>query len=108
MEDIYRIDLTKEEYEILLAKTSSATEENIISVNLKLKNNVKIIKPSKKKTEAASTATQARTKRAKEKITNAINILRMENKPITAYSIAKESGVSFNTVKKYVEDRKFA
>lgn len=107
MEDIYRIDLTKEEYETLLAKTSNATEENTIRVNHTLKDSVKIIKPSKKKTEAASTATQARTKRAKEKITNAINILRMENKPITAYSIAKESGVSFNTVKKYIGDKKY-
>jgi uncharacterized membrane protein len=46
-------------------------------------------------------ATNARTQKAKEKIENAINILRMENRPITIYSVSKESGVSYNTASKY-------
>jgi len=57
---------------------------------------------SEKIIKATQKATEARTKRAKKKIDNAINILRMENKPITHYSISKIAEVSYNTVKKYV------
>jgi len=58
---------------------------------------------TKARTEASKRATEARSKRAKEKIQNAINLLRMENKEITAYQISKVSGVHFNTVKKYIQ-----
>jgi len=57
---------------------------------------------SEKIIKATQKATEARTKRAKKKIDNAINILRLENKPITHYSISKVAGVSYNTVKKYI------
>ena len=50
---------------------------------------------------AAAKATATRQKRAKEKIQNAINILRLENKNLSNYAIAKVSGCSINTVKKY-------
>ncbi|KIM06569.1 MAG: hypothetical protein KU29_08530 [Sulfurovum sp. FS06-10] len=46
-------------------------------------------------------ATKSREHTAKAKIINAINILRLEDKKITAYAIAKESGCSYNTVKKH-------
>ena len=71
---------------------------------LKKINNPKEIQYSLKKVVATREATEARTKKAKEKIQNAINILRIENKSITHYSIAQCSGVSFNTVKKYLND----
>ena len=54
--------------------------------------------------EATAKATAKRTAEAKEKIQNAINLLRMENKKITHYSIAKIAGVSYVTVKKYLPD----
>jgi len=71
-------------------------------VLLKALDNAKIIKYSPNKALAAEQATAARTKKAKEKIQNAINILRMEDKKITYYSIAKTAGVSYSTVKKYI------
>ena len=71
-------------------------------VLLKTLNNAKIIKYSPNKALAAEKATEARTAKAKEKIQNAINILRMENKKITYYSVAKTAGVSYSTVKKYI------
>jgi len=52
---------------------------------------------------AAAKATSARSTRAKEKIQNAINILRMEGKNISEYAISKQSGCSINTAKKYRE-----
>lgn len=58
---------------------------------------------SKSQTVAAAKATQTRQNNAKRKIQDAINILRLENKNITEYAVAKESGCSINTVKKYRE-----
>jgi len=69
---------------------------------LKALDNAKIIEYSAKKANAAEQATEARTKKAKEKIQNAINLLRLENKKLTYYSVAKTAGVSYSTVKKYI------
>jgi len=60
-------------------------------------------KKSKKTKIATATATATRTARAKEKIQNAINILRLENKKITYYTVAKTANVSYLTVKKYTD-----
>lgn len=54
-----------------------------------------------KKQSSIQEATKYRERTAKAKILNAINILRLQGKEITAYAIAKESGCSYNTVKKY-------
>ncbi len=54
-----------------------------------------------KKQLSIQEATKKREHTAKAKIINAINILRLEDKEITTYAIAKESGCSYNTVKKY-------
>lgn len=59
-----------------------------------------------KKQSSIQEATKARERIAKEKINNAINILRLEDKKLTAYAIAKESGCSYNTVKKYYKGGK--
>ena len=56
---------------------------------------------SPKKKKAMLIATNVRIEKAKKKIENAINILRMENRPITIYSVSKKSGVSYNTASKY-------
>lgn len=50
---------------------------------------------------AAKKATQLRVNKAKKKIENAVNILRMENQKITQSKVAKISGCSINTVRKY-------
>jgi len=55
---------------------------------------------------AAAIATATRQKKAKEKIQNAINILKLENKPITPYNVSKMSGVSFVTARKYLQELK--
>ena len=47
-------------------------------------------------------ATKIRTKKAKEKIQNSINLLRLEGRPITYNAIAVNSGVAYVTVRKYV------
>jgi len=100
----YRIDLKHEELEYLKIYTKTITEEeNSIAQALKKKvNNAKEIIYSSKRNIAAKRATEARTTKAKAKIQNAINILRMENKKMTHYSIAMTAKVSYLTVKKYI------
>jgi len=102
----YRIDLEAHQIEILqkYIKQIDPAEYDLITLDelKEIVNNPKKIKRSVKKMLAADTATAARTAKAKEKIQNAINILRMENKKITHYSIAKMASVSYATVKKYI------
>lgn len=57
---------------------------------------------SPKKSLAANKATKARTEKAKTKIEKTINIFRIEGKKITINAISKNSGVAYNTVKKYI------
>ena len=59
--------------------------------------------PSKRKQESAKRAREALQAKTKEKIQNAINLLKLEGKEITPYRVAKEAGVSYNTAKKYLE-----
>ena len=61
----------------------------------------KKIGSSEAQKKAAAKATATREQKAKEKIENAINLLRFENKNISEYAVAKKSGCSINTVKKY-------
>ena len=42
--------------------------------------------------------------KTKEKIQNAINLLRLQGEPINPYRVAKLSGVSYNTARKYLKD----
>ena len=107
-----RVDLSELEYECLIKSIDfekleafDKTYEEIEGFNTVSKvNNPKNIKFSAAKNTASEKATKARTKKAKEKIQTAIDILRMSNKKITHYSIAQECGVSFTTVKKYLDD----
>jgi len=104
----YRIDLQVEYLELLqkyINQIDNVDERDTIMLNeiKEMINNPKKIKRSVNKMIACDKATEARTKKAKEKIQNAVNILRMQGKKITYYSISKESGVAYQTVKKYLK-----
>jgi len=58
---------------------------------------------TKTKRTATKQATQAKVKKVKEKINNAIQMLKFMQKDITPYAIAKEAGISYNTAKKYLQ-----
>jgi len=92
---IYRLDLTIDELKQLqkLPIKEGTLKDKVF--------NPKLIQPSKNKIKAIQTATAKRTAHAKAKIQNAINTLKLYNKRITVYQIAKESGCSYNTAKKY-------
>lgn len=94
----FRLNLSLEEFEDLKANLNfSNIGDSLIE---KMQNPIEI--NIEKKMKSTSIATASRSKKAKEKIQNAINILRLECKNITHYSIAQMSGVSFTTVKKYL------
>ena len=112
---IYRLNLTTAEYDKLMnhidfeelkkdiEKSKKNEYKGFDNLVDKIKNPKKIEK-SIRKAIASEKATKARTKKAKAKIDNAINILRMECKKITHYSIAKTGDVAYLTVKKYLTD----
>jgi len=109
MKITYRLDLDELELENLreileYAKRYAASQPQELYFSdylIEKIANPKKIEYSGKKGFAAMKATEARMKKTKEKIVNAINILRMENKEITPYQVAKVSGVSYNSAKKY-------
>ena len=94
-----RITLNDDEVQELM-KAISKTNYSLYT-KLQKQYNDDINRDITKKQSSIRHATTQRQHTAKAKIINAINILRLENKNITVYAIAKESGCSYNTVKKY-------
>ena len=107
-----RLDLTKLEYECLIEIIDFEKLKEIekrykeiegFSIVNKL-NNPKNINFSLAKCLASEKATKVRSNKAKYKIDTAVEILRTQRKDITRYSVAKVSGISFSTVKRYMSD----
>ena len=59
---------------------------------------------SEKKQNSAKEALKIKVTKTKEKIQNAINLLRLQGKPINPYQVAKLSGVAYNTARKYLKE----
>jgi len=96
--------MTKKEIIQKLNEVLQKTEETIVKEMLDdLIETIGDSGKTEKRKTAVKIATSVRSKNAKEKILNAINLLRMENKEITAYRVSKTSGVHYRTVKKYLQ-----
>ena len=78
--------------------------ETANAINTLLQKGERVI--SKRKQDTAKAALQIKMTKTKEKIQNAINLLRLQNKPINPYQISKLSGVSYNTARKYFKELK--
>jgi len=76
--------------------------ETANAINTLLKKGERVI--SQKKQDTAKAALKVKMTKTKEKIQNAINLLKLQNKPINAYQISKLSGVSYNTARKYLNN----
>ncbi len=59
---------------------------------------------SEKKQSSAKEALKVKVTKTKEKIQNAINLLRLQGKHINPYQVAKTAGVSYNTARKYLKE----
>ena len=73
--------------------------ETANAINTLLAKGERII--SQKKQDTAKNACKIKVSKTKEKIQNAINLLRLQGKPINPYQVAKLSGVAYNTARKY-------
>lgn len=97
-----RITLSNAEAEILINTLVSIQNDNLIIMSISERIKSEMLKPiSIKKVNATKKATETRTKKAKYKITNALNLMRLEGKKININSVAIEAEVSYNTAKKY-------
>ena len=59
--------------------------------------------PSAKKQESAKRARAILQQRTKEKIQDAIELLKAQKEEITPYKVAKVAQISYNTAKKYLQ-----
>ena len=63
----------------------------------------KKIPASPQKIESAKRASKIKADRTKEKVINAVNLLRLQGEEITPYKVAKTAQISYNTAKKYLK-----
>jgi hypothetical protein len=114
MHDVYtyRLDLSELELENLrkiLQNYADSDNNHYISSSLTGKVAApKKIKYSGKKGEAAKKATEARSKKAIEKMDNIIRLIVMQGidvSELSAYKLAKEAGVAYGTARKYLKRR---
>lgn len=95
-----RISISKKEAEQII--NLIASKEELQELKVKIESEIKK-EPSLKLVNASKKATQTRVNQAKEKIVNAINLMRLEQRKININAVAREAKVSYNTVKKYEE-----
>jgi Fic family protein len=88
----------------LIKQLNELDVETANAINVLINKGERII--SQKKQDTARTASRIKQNKTKEKIQNAINLLRLQSKPINPYQVAKLSGVAYNTAKKYVKKLK--
>ena len=86
----------------LIAQLDELDIETANAINTLLNKGERII--SQRKQDTAKNALKVKVSRTKEKIQNAINLLRLQGQPINAYQVAKLSGVAYNTARKYLKD----
>jgi hypothetical protein len=95
-----RLTITDNEFNTLLETLKKHSEYEIVQMlEKKQQEYAKSITPLKR--SATKKATLAKEKMSKRKISNAVNLMRLMNSKINVNSVAKESGLAYNTVKKY-------
>ena len=95
----YKISIEKK---ALKAKESEEMPQDLRWALEILEKYGKKLPPSPKKIESAKRASKIKADRTKEKVINAVNLLRLQGEKITPYKVAKTAGISYNTAKKYL------
>jgi len=85
----------------LIKQIDELDVETANAINTLIRKGERVI--SEKKKDSAKNALKVKMKKTNEKIQNAINLLRLQGKPINAYQVAKLSGVAYNTARKYLK-----
>jgi len=100
-----RITVNMDEFSLIVTSLKSYLEKDVFVSevqNLLEKLDKELRKPIKlTKRNATRKAIEVKTERVKEKIRNTVNIMNLQNKKININAVSKESGVAYNTVKKY-------
>ena len=87
----------------LISQLNELDIETANAINTLLAKGERII--SQKKQDTARNALKIKVSKTKEKIENAINLLKLQGQPINAYQVAKISGVAYNTARKYLKEQ---
>jgi len=85
----------------LIDKLDQLDIETANAINTLIRKGERVV--SQKKQDTARAALKVKVNKTKEKIQNAINLLRLQGKPINPYQVAKLSGVAYNTARKYLK-----
>jgi len=95
-----RLTLTETEFQTLVKSLEKNSEVELVDMLLEKKEKYqKTITPLKR--NATKKAIRTKEKIAKEKLNSTVNLMRLMNETININSVAKESGLAYNTVKKY-------
>ncbi len=94
-----RITITNHEFDALqkILVQNDMTLYNRINEEFKKS----VLSRTKKKIKATTKANMVKRKKSKEAVVNAVNMLRLEDRKITIYSVAKTASISYNTAKQY-------
>ena len=95
-----RITLSENEFQKIINTLDEYDEADLINMLLEKKVNYqKTITPLKR--NATKKAIKVKEKLAKEKLNASVNLMRLMNAKININTVSKESGLAYNTVKKY-------
>ena len=83
-------------------------EKELVSAINKLVTKGKVLNYNSNKLINAKKASKAKMNKTKEKIQNAINLLRLQGEEIDPYRIAKTAKISYNTARKYLKEYKLS
>lgn len=95
-----RLTLTSDEFDKLCETLKEHREFQAIDILLSAKEKYQESLTDKKRL-ATKQANKSKIDATKKKIENAINLLRIQSMKINMNTVAKESGLSYNTVRKY-------
>ena len=85
----------------LIEKVDKLSENKPIREALEnLLKNAEVIE-NKRNLENTKKATETKKLKAREKVQNAINLLRLQGEEVNPYKISKLAGISYNTARKY-------
>ena len=90
----------------LIKKLDKLDIETANAINTLIRKGEKVV--SQKHLENANIATKTKVSKTKEKIQNAINLLRLQGEPVNPYRVAKTAGVAYNTAYKYLKKQKLS
>lgn len=94
-----RITITNREFDAIQKILVQSDTSLYNRINEEFKKSVLSCTP--KKIKATTKANIAKRKKSQKLITNAVNLLRFEDRKITVYSVAKTAEISYNTAKQY-------